>query len=116
MLLILGLCNGCVLHETSIRDVGSIIKVIQISGQVARLGLDWFLTFLAMFSVNLAILNLLPIPLFDSGQLKFPMPEAVRRRPLSIGLRTRLMQVGFVILVAVMILAITNDVLRILPR
>ncbi len=116
MLLILGFLKGLVLHETSVRDVGSIIQVTQISGQVARLGLDWFLTFLALFSVNLAILNLLPIPLLDGGQLMFLIAEAVRRRPLSIELRTRLMQVGFVILVAVMILAITNDVLRILPR
>ena len=116
MLLILGFLKGLVLHETSVRDVGSIIQVTQISGQVARLGLDWFLTFLALFSVNLAILNLLPIPLLDGGQLMFLIAEAVRRKPLSIELRTRLMQVGFVILVAVMILALTNDVLRILPR
>ena len=116
VLVILGFLKGLVLHETSVREVGSIITVGQISGQVARLGLDWFLTFLAFFSVNLAILNLLPIPLLDGGQLVFLIAEAIRRKPLSLELRTRLMQVGVVVLLAVMILALTNDVLRILPR
>ena len=88
----------------------------QYSGQVARLGLDWFLPFLALFSVNLAILNLLPIPILDGGQLMFLIAEAVRRKPLSLELRARLTQVGFVVLLAVMILALTNDVLRILPH
>ena len=116
VILILGFLKGLVLRETSVRDVGSIITVGQISGQVARLGLDWFLTFLALFSVNLAILNLLPIPILDGGQLMFLIAEAVRRKPLSLELRARLTQVGFVLLLAVMILALTNDVLRILPR
>ncbi len=116
VLLILGYLKGLVLHETSVRDVGSIITVGQISGQVARLGLDWFLRFLALFSVNLAILNLLPIPLLDGGQLVFLIAEAVRRRPLSLELRARLTQVGFVVLLLVMILALTNDVLRIIPH
>lgn len=116
VLLILGFLKGLVLHETSVREVGSIITVGQISGQVARLGLDWFLTFLAFFSVNLAILNLLPIPVLDGGQLMFLVAEAVRRKPLSLELRARLTQVGFVVLLVVMILALTNDVLRILPH
>ena len=116
VVLILGFLKGLVLHETSVRDVGSIITVGQYSGQVARLGLDWFLPFLALFSVNLAILNLLPIPILDGGQLMFLIAEAVRRKPLSLELRARLTQVGFVVLLAVMILALTNDVLRILPH
>lgn len=116
VVLILGFLKGLVLRETSVRDVGSIITVGQISGQAARLGLDWFLPFLALFSVNLAILNMLPIPILDGGQLMFLIAEAVRRKPLSLELRARLTQVGFVVLLAVMILALTNDVLRILPR
>jgi regulator of sigma E protease len=116
LLNVLGFLKGLVLHETSVREVGSIITVGQISGQVARLGLDWFLTFLALFSVNLAILNLLPIPLLDGGQLMFLLAEAIRRKPLSVELRMRLSQAGFVILLAIMVLAITNDVLRILPH
>src|SRR5207245_1819744 len=115
-LVVLGFLKGLVLRETSVREVGGILTVGQISGQVARLGLDWFLTFLAFFSVNLAILNLLPIPILDGGQLMFLIAEAVRRKPLSIELRNRLSQIGFVVLLAIMILALTNDALRILPR
>ncbi len=113
---VLGFLKGLVLRETSFREVGGIITVGQISGQVARLGLDWLLTFVAFFSINLAILNLLPIPILDGGQLMFLIAEAVRGKPLSRELRTRLSNVGFFLLVVLMILALTNDALRILPR
>src|SRR6266704_226297 len=115
-LIVLGFLKGLVLHQLSVREVGGIITVGQISGQVAQLGLVSFLTFMAFFSINLAILNLLPIPILDGGQFMFLVAEAVRRRPLSIELRTRLTQVGFVVLLAIMILALTNDALRVLPR
>jgi regulator of sigma E protease len=115
-LVVVGFVRGLVLRETSVRDVGGLLTVGQISGQVARLGLDWFLTFLAFFSVNLAVLNLLPIPILDGGQLMFLIAEAVRRKPLSLKLRMVLTQVGFVVLLAIMILALTNDALRILPH
>ena len=114
--MVLGFLEGLVLRQVSPREVGSILTVGQISGQVARLGLDWLLTFMAFLSINLAILNLLPIPVLDGGQLMFLIAEAVRRKPLSLELRTRLTQLGFVVLVAIMILALTNDVLRLLPR
>lgn len=115
-LLVLGFLKGLVLREVSIREIGGPILVGQISGQVARLGLDWLLTFMAFFSVNLAILNLLPIPILDGGQFVFLVAEAIRRRPLSVELRTRLTQIGFVVLLGIMLLAITNDVLRFFPR
>jgi regulator of sigma E protease len=114
--LVLGFLKGLVLRQVSPREVGSILTVGQISGQVARLGIDWLLTFMAFLSINLAILNLLPIPVLDGGQLMFLIAEAVRRKPLSLELRTRLTQLGFVVLIAIMILALTNDVLRLLPR
>lgn len=114
--LVLGFLKGLVLGQVSPREVGSILTVGQISGQVARLGLDLLLTFMAFLSINLAILNLLPIPLLDGGQLMFLIAEAVRRKPLSVELRQRLTQFGFVVLIAIMILALTNDVLRLLPR
>jgi len=113
---VLGFLKGLVLHQTSFREVGGIITVGQISGQVARLGLDWLLTFVAFFSINLAILNLLPIPILDGGQLMFLIAEAVRGKPLSRELRTRLSNVGFFLLVVIMVLALTNDAIRILPR
>ena len=95
-----------------LREVGGPIYIGQISGEVARLGLEPFLTFLALFSMNLAVLNLLPIPVLDGGHLLFLAIEGVRRKPLSERVRLRWTQVGFAVLVAIMLLALANDVLR----
>ena len=108
----LGVLKGLVLRQVSMKDVGGPIFVAQASGQAARLGLDWLLRFIAFFSVNLAILNLLPIPILDGGQVAFLLAEAVRRKPLPLELRLRLTQIGFVLLVGIMILATSNDVVR----
>ena len=84
----------------------------QLSGQVARIGLEAFLGFMALFSVNLAVLNLLPIPVLDGGHLLFLGIEAVRGRAISLENRMRIMQVGFVIVLAIMVWAVGNDILR----
>jgi regulator of sigma E protease len=110
--LILGFLKGLVLGQVSPRDIGGPLGVAQLSGQAARLGFDWLLRFMALFSVNLAILNLLPIPLLDGGQVVFLVAEAVRRKPLPLELRLRLTQIGFVVLLAIMVLATSNDVWR----
>jgi regulator of sigma E protease len=109
---VLALIKGLVVGDVSVREVGGPILIAQMSGQVARLGLERFLDFMAFFSVNLAILNLLPIPLLDGGQVVFVLAEAVRKRPLSLNVRVRLQQIGFVLLVCLMIFAIGNDVVR----
>ena len=88
------------------------IEIASVSGQVARLGYDWFLDMLAFFSINLAVLNLLPIPVLDGGQLVFLIAEGFRRRPLSLELRLRLTQVGFVFLLGLMSFVILNGVFK----
>ena len=98
--------------KTSARNVGGPIQIGQLSGRVARLGLEPFLTFMALFSVNLAVLNLLPIPVLDGGHLMFLLVEGVRGRALSLEQRMRLSQVGFVIVLAIMVWAVANDVLK----
>ncbi len=116
IVVVLGFLKGLVLGQISLGDLGGPILIGQMSGQVARLGLYRFLDFLAFFSINLAVLNLLPIPILDGGQLVFLIAEAVRRKPLSVELRGRLTQIGFIVLLGIMILALTNDALRIFPR
>ena len=97
----------------SLRDLGGPIMIGQLSGQAARLGfVDWLLPMVAIFSINLAILNLLPIPVLDGGQITFVLAEAVRRKPLSLELRLRLSQVGLFIIVCLMLFAIGNDLVR----
>src|SRR5947207_15502369 len=98
--------------HASVRELGGVIAVAQMSGQAARLGLDWFLQFLAFFSVSLAVLNLLPIPVLDAGHAMFLIAEAIRRKPLSPQLRWRLTQVGRLIVLASMVLAFCTDVSR----
>ena len=85
-----------------------------VSGQAAAAGVDYFLGFMALFSVNLAILNLLPIPVLDGGHLAFLLIEGVRGRQLSFETRMRWSQVGFLILMGIMVLALSNDFLRVL--
>ena len=102
--------------QASVREVGGPILIAQMSGQVARLGIDWFLNFLAFFSVSLAVLNLLPIPVLDGGHAMFLIAEAIRRKPLSPQLRMRLTQVGMLVVFAIMVLALSNDVLRFFNR
>lgn len=110
--LVLFTLRGLVTGQVSAREIGGPILVGQLSGEVARLGLEPFLSFLALFSINLAILNLLPIPVLDGGHLVFLLVEGVRGRPLSIEQRQRLTQIGFFVLVGIMALALANDVLR----
>jgi regulator of sigma E protease len=110
--LILDFLAGLFTGAASPRDVGGPILIYQITDQVARIGLVAFLDFMALFSINLAILNLLPIPILDGGQLLFLAVEAVRGKPLSVEQRMRLSQLGLVLIVAIMVWALANDFLR----
>jgi regulator of sigma E protease len=98
--------------QASPRSLGGPIMIGQLSGQVARAGIEAFLGFMALFSVNLAVLNLLPIPVLDGGHLLFLAVEAVRGRALSVEARMRFTKVGFVLVLAIMAWAFANDVLR----
>ena len=98
--------------EQSARSIGGPILIGQLSGQVARDGAESFLNFMALLSVNLAVLNLLPIPVLDGGHLVFLAIEGIRGRALSLRQRMRLSQVGFVLILMIMAFAIGNDILR----
>ena len=94
------------------REVGGPILIGQLAGESARMGVDAFLAFMALISINLAILNLLPIPVLDGGQFVFLLAEALIRRPLPLKLRERLTAVGLVLIVLLMGLAFSNDIRR----
>ena len=102
--------------EISPRNMGGLLTIGEASGEYARQGLAAFLTFMALFSVNLAVLNLLPIPILDGGHLLFLAIEAVRGRPLSIESRIRLSHVGLIIVIGLMLWANGNDVVRLIER
>ncbi|HUR93170.1 MAG TPA: RIP metalloprotease RseP [Gemmatimonadales bacterium] len=104
-----GLFSG----RISKREVGGPILIGQLAGESARMGLDAFLAFMALISINLAVLNLLPVPVLDGGQFLFLLAEGVVRRPLPLKLRERLTMVGLVLIVLLMGLAFSNDIRRI---
>ena len=104
-----GLFSG----RISKREVGGPILIGQLAGESARLGFDAFLAFMALISINLAVLNLLPVPVLDGGQLLFLLAEAAIRRPLPLKLRERLTAVGLVLIVLLMGLAFSNDLRRV---
>jgi len=104
--------KSMILGRISARDLGGPILVGQLSGEAARQGMQTFLGFMALFSMNLAVLNLLPIPVLDGGHLVFLLIEGVRRRPLTLRQRQVATQIGLFVLVGIMLLALSNDVLR----
>jgi regulator of sigma E protease len=103
--------------DEPLRQLGGPVLIGQISAQVIRLGLHDFLNFLAFFSVQLAVLNLLPIPVLDGGHIVFLLIEQIRGRPIPVAVRIRLLNIGFWILIAIMVVALGNDVIfRLIPR
>ncbi len=93
-------------------QIGGPILIVQAAGEQAQKGLEDLLHFLAMISVNLAVLNLLPIPVLDGGHLFFFLIEGVLRRPLAIRHREIAQQVGLVVLIGLMAFALYNDIAR----
>lgn len=112
--LILDFLRDLIAGDVSPRSVGSIVAIGEMSGRVARQGIEAFLGFMAFFSINLAILNLLPIPILDGGHLLFLAIETLRGRALTVEQRVRWSHIGFLIVVGLMLWALSNDVLRLL--
>jgi len=104
--------RGLVLGQVSPKELGGPIVIGQLSGRMAREGLIPFLSFMAFISINLAVFNLLPIPVLDGGHLMFLVLEGLRGRPVPVSWRLRLTQVGMFLLLALVVLVVYNDVLR----
>ena len=93
-------------------NIGGPIAIAQMAGNTANSGMVYFIMFLAFFSVNLAILNLLPIPVLDGGVLMFLALEQVRGKPLSVDMQVRFQAVGMLLIMALMVFAFYNDIMR----
>ncbi|MBW1979735.1 MAG: RIP metalloprotease RseP [Deltaproteobacteria bacterium] len=94
------------------RTLAGPIGIAQMSGKVAEAGPVAFLSFLSLLSINLAILNLLPIPVLDGGHLLFFTIEGVMGKPLSMKKREVAQQVGLFLLIALMVFVFYNDIYR----
>jgi regulator of sigma E protease len=106
--------RGMATRRVSTRDLGGPILIGQMAAQSARLGFGVFLGFLGLISINLAVLNLLPIPILDGGQAVFLLYEGIFRKPMPLRAREALMTVGLVLIGLLMIVANWNDVRRLL--
>jgi len=93
----------------SVKELGGPLKIADVSGQAAMMGLVGFLTFMALISINLGFINLLPIPMLDGGHLLFYGIEAVQRRPVSPQVQEWAYRSGLALLMMVMVLVTFND-------
>ena len=93
----------------SVKELGGPLKIAQVSGQAATLGLESFIFFAALISINLGFINLLPIPMLDGGHLLFYGIEAVQRRPVSAQAQEWAYRSGLAVLMAMMLLVTFND-------
>ena len=94
------------------KELGGPIAIAQAAGKQAQEGARYFLSMLAFLSVNLAVLNLLPIPALDGGHLAFFGIEALLRRPLRRRHREIAQQVGILLLITLMVFVFYNDIHR----
>ena len=93
----------------SVKDLGGPMKIAQIAGQQASLGAFEFIQLLALFSINLGFINLLPVPMLDGGHLLFYGVEAVRRRPVSARVQDWAFRGGLALILALLVFTTVND-------
>ena len=100
--------------EASLKNLSGPITIADYAGQSVQQGLAYYLGFLALVSVSLGVLNLLPLPMLDGGHLMYYIFEGVTGRPVSDAWLARLQRGGIVVLLAMMSVALFNDVARLL--
>jgi len=98
--------------EVSWRNISGPVTIADYAGQSAKLGADSYLKFMALVSISLGVLNLLPIPILDGGHLLYYLVEIVRRKPLSERAMEAGQQIGLALLIMLMAFAFYNDINR----
>lgn len=104
---------GMIVHHRGADELGGPLRIAQLSGQVAKLGMASLVSFIALLSVNLGLINLFPIPILDGGHLVFLAAEATRGRPLSPRAQEVGLRAGLALLVALFVFATFNDLTQI---
>jgi regulator of sigma E protease len=103
-------------RQVPLKTLGGPIFIAQIAGKQAEAGATYLIQFMAVLSVNLAMLNLLPIPILDGGHLFFIFWEAIRGKPVPLKHRERAQALGLMIILALMALVLYQDILRLLAH
>ncbi len=99
-------------REISVDTLGGPIMLAQVAGKQAEMGLSYLINFMAVLSVNLTLLNLLPIPVLDGGHLVFLFLEAVRGKPLALKHREMAQAVGMMLILTLMVFVFYHDLMR----
>ena len=108
ILTVAGLLRG----RVPMKDLGGPILIAELASRTAKEGWGWFFRLMVWLSINLGILNLLPIPILDGGHLMFFTIEAIKRKPLSLRARQLASYVGLAMIVLLMIIVFKNDIER----
>jgi regulator of sigma E protease len=111
--LILKTLWGLVVGETSPKQLMGPVGIAQLSGESAQAGWIALFTLMASISLNLGLLNLMPVPVLDGGHILIMLLEAIARRDFSLQVKEKMFLVGFVLLMALMVTVIYNDLTRI---
>lgn len=101
-----------VLRELPMETLGGPIMIAQVAGRQAEMGFAYLIQFMAVLSVNLTLLNLLPVPILDGGHLMFFLLEAVRGKPLALKHRELAQAVGMMLILTLMLLVFYHDLMR----
>jgi regulator of sigma E protease len=106
--------QGIVERRISSKSLEGPIRIAQLSGDAAREGAAQFVGLMSMVSLNLAVFNLLPVPVLDGGVILLLLIEMIMRRDLSLAVKEAVVKVGFVFLMAVVMFVLYNDITKIL--
>lgn len=112
--MVIGVVRDLMLGRVSLKQLGGPIAITRASVDAARDGLTSFLSLLAFISVNLAVMNLLPIPILDGGQIVMNLAEAVKGRPFSLRTREYMARAGLLLLLLLFVVVTFNDLRRLL--
>lgn len=99
--------------KIALQSISGPVGIAQGAGESGRSGLTYYLSFLALVSISIGVLNLLPVPMLDGGHLLFCVIEIIRGKPLSDNVKTVGIYLGLMLLIGLMLLALSNDISRI---
>jgi regulator of sigma E protease len=113
-LLTLRLMGKMLSLEVSMKNISGPLSIAEFAGRSAQLGIVTFISFLALVSISLGVLNLLPVPMLDGGHLLFYLIEWLKGSPLDDNAQSLLQRVGLTLILMLMSVALVNDVGRLL--